>query len=193
MKAVLGINLDEYGVSVIPIHGAHFEPYTKLFGPAAAEKKCSILTDGDSQNEEAEPDIDPDDEADAPATPPVPKPDRLASLKAAENAFLKVFVGETTFEMELTNVGTLGMFSAACAEVGAPRVSKILKKLETEIATAATLTPQLQTRLERAKKYVLNTSKRFQKGRFAQVVSKHAALAKSLPDYIKQSVVWVTT
>lgn len=193
VKAVLGINLDEYGISVIPIHGAHFEPYTKLFGPAAIEKKCSILTDGDSQNEETEPDIDPEDEADAPATPAVPSPDRVASLKAKQNAFLKVFVGDTTFEMELTDVGTLGMFSAACAEVGAPRVSKILKKLETDIGAATTLTAQQQTKLDRAKKYVLNTSKRFQKGRFAQVVSKHAALAKSLPEYIQQAVVWVTT
>ncbi len=193
VKSVLGMNLDEYGVSVIPIHGAHFEPYTKLFGPGAIEKKCSILTDGDSQNEEAEPDIDPDDEADAPATPPVPCVDRLTSLKARENAFLKVFVGHTTFEMELTDVGTLGMFSAACAELGAPRVSKILKKLETDIGAAIALTPEQRTRLERARKYVLNTSKRFQKGRFAQVVSKHAILAKSLPDYIKQAVVWVTT
>ena len=30
-----------------------------------------------------------------------------------------------------------------------------------------------------SKTYVLNTSKRFQKGRFAQIVSKHAHLAKS--------------
>ena len=95
--------------------------------------------------------------------------------------------------MELTDVGTLGMFSAACAEVGAPRVSAILKKLETDIGAATTLTPELTERLQRAKKYVLNTSKRYQKGRFAQIVSKYAHLAKSLPDYIKQAVTWVTT
>ncbi len=193
VKAVLGKNLDEEGISVIPIHGAHFEPYTKLFGPAAIEKKCSVLTDGDSQNEAKEPDIDPADEADAPAAPAAAGPSRIDKLKAQENAFLKVFVGDTTFEMELTDVGTLGMLSAACAEVGAPRVSAILKKLEMEIGAATTLTPEQTERLQRAKKYVLNTSKRFQKGRFAQIVSKYAHLAKSLPDYIKQAVAWVTT
>lgn len=192
VKQVLNINLDEYGISVTPIHGAHFEPYTRLFGPSAIEKKCSILTDGDSQNEE-EPELDPADAADVPATPAAPKPDRVASLKTRENAFLKVYVGATTFEMELTDVGTLGMFSAACAEVGAPRISAFLKKLETDIGAATTLTTQQTEKLQRAKKYVLNTSKRFQKGRFAQVVSKHVKLAKSLPDYIKQAVAWVTT
>ena len=104
-----------------------------------------------------------------------------------------MFVGTTTFEMELTDVGTLGMFSAACAEVGAPRVSEFLKKLETDIGASTTLTLQQTEKLQRAKKYVLNTSKRFQKGRFAQVVSKHVKLAKSLPDYIKQAISWVTT
>lgn len=193
VKTVLGKNLDEEGVSVIPIHGAHFEPYMKLFGPAAIEKKCSILTDGDSQNDEAEPDIDPEDEADAPATPVAVGPNRIDKLKALENTFLKVFIGDTTFEMELTDVGTLGMFSAACEEVGAPRIAKILKKLEADIGAAASLTPDQGDKLKRAKKYVLNTSKRFQKGRFAQIVSKHVHLAKSLPDYIKRAVDWVTT
>lgn len=193
VKTVLGINLDEEGISVIPIHGAHFDPYTKLFGPNVISKRCSIITDGDAQNEDDEPELDPEDEADIPVKTLEEKPSRLENLKAKENAFLKVFVGETTFEMELTDVGTLGMFSAACAEVGAPRVSVFLKNLETNIGTATTLTPQQQQRMERAKRYVLNTSKRFQKGRFAQIVSKHAALAKSLPDYIKKAVVWVTT
>jgi putative ATP-dependent endonuclease of OLD family len=193
VKAVLGKNLDEEGISVIPIHGAHFGPYTKLFGPAAIQKKCAILTDGDSQNEEKEPDIDPADEADAPAVPAAAGPSRIDKLKLQENALLKVFVGDTTFEMELTDVGTLGMFSAACADVGAPRVSAILKKLEADIGVATTLTPEQTARLQRAKKYLLSTSKRFQKGRFAQTVSKHAHLAKSLPSYIKQAVAWVTS
>jgi putative ATP-dependent endonuclease of OLD family len=193
VKAVMNKDLDEEGISVIPIHGAHFEPYTKLFGPDAIEKKCSIITDGDSQNEEQESDIDPDDEADAPATPAAAGPNRIDKLRARENEFVKVFVGNTTFELELTDVGTLGMFSAACAEVGAPRTSAILKKLETDIGDATTLTPEQTERLKRAKQYVLNTSKRFQKGRFAQIVSKHAALAKSLPEYIRNAIGWVTT
>ena len=193
VKAVLGINLDGEGISMIPIHGAHFEPYTKLFGPNAITKRCSIITDGDAQNDEVEPELDPEDEADAPETDAEERASRIDTLKAKENAFLKVFVGETTFEMELTDVGTLGMFAAACGEVGAPRISAFLSKLETDIGSVTTLTPQQEERLKRAKKYVLNTSKRFQKGRFAQIVSKHVALAKSLPEYIKQAVAWVRT
>jgi putative ATP-dependent endonuclease of OLD family len=192
VKTVLKKDLDEEGISVIPIHGAHFEPYTKLFGPDAIEKKCAIITDGDSQNEKPEVDIDPADAADGPATPAAGKPNRIDKLRTMENAFARVFVGNTTFEMELTDVGTLEMFSAACEELGASTSSAFLKRLATDIGDATTLTREQTQRLEKAKNCVLNASKRFQKGRFAQVVSKHAALATSLPEYIKNAIDWVT-
>jgi putative ATP-dependent endonuclease of the OLD family len=197
VHAVMKINLDEHGISVIPIHGTHFIPYARLFGPSAITKRCSVVTDGDAQNEEEEPELEEEDEEAAGSETSVDEmpdgPTRLETLKALENANLKVFAGETTFEMELTNVGTLGMFSAACAEVGAPRIAKFLKKLETDIGDTTELTADHTARLARAKKYVLNTSKRFQKGRFAQIVSKHASLAKSLPEYLKLAVQWVMT
>jgi putative ATP-dependent endonuclease of the OLD family len=195
VQAVMEINLDEHGISVIPIHGTHFIPYARLFGPNAITKRCSIVTDGDAQNVQEEPELEEADEEHAgPETTADEEhvgPTRLESLKAQENANLRVFVGQTTFEMELTDLGTLGMFSAACAEIGAPRIAKFLKKLETDIGDATVLTVDQAARLVRAKKYVLNTSKRYQKGRFAQIVSKHASLAKSLPEYLKHAVQWV--
>lgn len=205
VKTVMKVNLDEEGISVIPIHGAHFDPYTKLFGPNAITKRCSIITDGDAQNEVVEEALDPEDEADVPKEgvtedtpaeskePAAAKPTRVDQLKAKANDQLKIFIGETTLEMELTDIGTLGMFAAACAEVGAPRVSAFLKKLETNIGAATTLTEDQAKKMAKAKKYVLNTSKRFQKGRFAQIVSKHAGLAKSIPAYIRQAIEWVAS
>ncbi|MDB5388407.1 MAG: hypothetical protein JWM11_4053 [Planctomycetaceae bacterium] len=195
VKAVMKINLDEEGISVIPIHGAHFESYAKLFRPNAIAKRCSIITDGDAQNDVYEPPLNDEDkegEDEIDLEFDLFALSRVQKLKAQENDCLKVFVGETTLERELTEVGTLEMFAAACAEVGAPRVSKFLKKLATELPKTGTLSTAQGAKLKRAKEYVLNTSKRFQKGRFAQVVSKYAHLAESIPDYIRQAVVWVT-
>ena len=47
VKAVMGIDLDEEGIAVVPIFGTHFASYAKLFGPGGIQKKCAILTDGD--------------------------------------------------------------------------------------------------------------------------------------------------
>jgi len=196
VRSVMGIDLDEQGISVIPIHGTHFEPYLKLFGPVAINKKCAVITDGDAQNEVDEPDLHPDDVDDVDGTTEevvqdVPTPTRLEKLESAQNDYLKVFIGATTFEMELTNIGTLDMFAAACAEVGAPRIAKFLAKLSSDIGPTGPMSQEQAIRLDRAKVYVLNTSKRFQKGRFAQLVSTHAEKAKTLPKYLLEAVEWV--
>jgi putative ATP-dependent endonuclease of OLD family len=47
VKKVLGIDLDEEGIAIVPIFGTHFASYAKLFGPGGIQKKCAILTDGD--------------------------------------------------------------------------------------------------------------------------------------------------
>lgn len=197
VKKVMNIDLDEYGITVIPIHGAHFEPYAKLFGPAAIGKRCAIITDGDAQNEEPDVQLDPEDQVGLPepAAPaeggqaPLPRIQRLEEL---QNEHLRMFVGETTFEMELTDFGTLAMFSATCAELGAPRIAAFLSRLRADvIAAGGVFTYDHRQRLVKAKSYVLNTSKRFQKGRFAQVASKYTDLAKSLPTYIRDAITWV--
>ena len=57
VKAVMGIDLDEEGIAVVPIFGTHFASYAKLFGPGGIQKKCAILTDGDLMPSDANPDI----------------------------------------------------------------------------------------------------------------------------------------
>jgi putative ATP-dependent endonuclease of OLD family len=194
IKKVLGINLDSEGISVIPIHGAHFGAYAKLFGPTSIAKKCSIVTDGDAQNE-SEPPLAPEDEAAVPLDPSVPLavpgPTRLEKLQAMSNDHMRVFVGETTFEMELTLPGNLGMFAATCEELGATRRASFLKNLDTELKDVKVLSETQLQKLARAKDYVLNASKQFSKGRFSQVASKHVDKATVLPEYIVQAVRWV--
>jgi putative ATP-dependent endonuclease of OLD family len=105
---------------------------------------------------------------------------------------LKVSVGETTLEMELTMRGTLAMFAAACEELGSPKTAAFLQKLDIDLKAETVAADDIPKKLAKAKKKVLNASLRFSKGRFAQVASKHASKAIELPDYIVQAVKWVT-
>lgn len=171
VERVMGVSLEERGVSVIPIYGVHFDAYAKLFSKKAMPKRCAIVADGDLEPSDAY----ADDDA------PPPKPD-LAALAGPR---VKVCVCATTFEREITTAGNLRMLIAAARELGASVVATRLK----EIKAGTPLAPE---KLEEARRLVLKTAKRFGKARFAQVASKHVGLAKSVPSYIKKAVAWLT-
>jgi putative ATP-dependent endonuclease of OLD family len=175
LKSVLGIDLDENGISVIPIFGVHFDAYTALFGKTAIAKKCAIVADGDLMPSDAAAFAD----ADCEDLPQLIKPN-LADL---QNDLVRAFVCGSTFERELTSAGTLTMLSAASKEVGAPTVSSGLANI-----AAGNLSPE---ELEAAKDLVLRTAKRFGKARFAQIASKHVGLATEVPEYIRGAVRWL--
>jgi putative ATP-dependent endonuclease of OLD family len=177
-KKVLGIDLDEEGIAIVPIFGTHFASYAKLFGPGGIQKKCAILTDGDLRPSDADPNVGAEEGEDE----PVPVPDNLNILRGR---YVEVFTCETTFERELTLPGTLAMLRAAVREIGAPRVADALQRLEEEIAGGG------QPNLNAARDSVLRTAKRFGKARFAQVVSKHVSYATAAPDYMGNAINWL--
>jgi putative ATP-dependent endonuclease of OLD family len=172
VRRVMGIDLDEKGISVVPIYGTHFGAYARLFGPDGIQKKCAIAADGDLEPSDAvgaEEDVDED---------AVPAPENLASL---ENPWVRVFQSSTTLEREITLQANLAMLAKAAREIGAPVVAR---KLET---AAQSRSP----RLDELGAMVLRTAKRFGKARFSQVASKNAQLAGSLPEYISDAVNWL--
>src|SRR5258708_3281865 len=110
--------------------------------------------------------------------PPRDQPVR-PDLAALENAYVKVFLGDTTFEREVTTDGNLAMLEAAARALGAPRIAQ-------KISDAGFLGAD-----EELKDAVLRTAKRFGKGRFAQVAARHVAQATELPSYIVDAVEWL--
>jgi putative ATP-dependent endonuclease of the OLD family len=178
VKKVLGVDLDEEGIAIVPIFGTHFASYAKLFGPGGIQKKCAILTDGDLKPSDADPNIAAEDEEEAPL------PARQ-DLNALRGQYVEIFACQTTFERELTLPGTLAMLKAATREIGAPRVADALQRLEEQIAV------RRRPNLDPGKDGVLRTAKRFGKARFAQVVSKHVASATSVPDYVRDALNWL--
>jgi putative ATP-dependent endonuclease of OLD family len=173
VKQVMGIDLDQRGIAVIPIYGTHFGPYARLFGPNGIRKKCAIVADGDLKPSDSTPDGDDPDLADAQPEHP--------ELQTLRNAFVEVFQSATTFEPELTLQGNLLMLGQAAAELGAPRVSQKLIDASDDVFAD----------LEPLGRSVLNTAKRFGKARFAQVASRYVGDTSELPTYIRDAVDWL--
>jgi putative ATP-dependent endonuclease of OLD family len=173
VRRLMEVDLEERGVSVVPIHGVHFAAYMKLFGPKRIERKCAVLTDGDLKPSDAR------DYEDSPGG-------SRETLQPYENEFVKVYACSTTFERAVAKHGNLAMFSAAARELGASGVAKKLDELggQGELAKG--------DRSE-ARDLVLRTALRLGKARFAQVAARHADLAKEMPKYIQDAVNWVLT
>lgn len=183
-KQVMGIDLDDKGISVVPIFGVHFAAFAKLFGPRAMTKRCAIVADGDLKPSDAlageGEEVDEELEA-------IPKPD----LQTLRNEYVEVFLCKTTFERAATHRGTLRMFAAAAQELGAPRNAKRMLEIWEALPPKGELSDEQAELLATARTKVLRTSKAFGKARFAQVASKHVNEATAMPPYIKKAVGWL--
>lgn len=170
VKQVLGIDLEREGISVVGIHGVHFGPFARLFNADCLPKRCAIVADADIAPEE----LPDDDDLDEPMKP---------QLGALEGEFVKVFLGATTFEREITEVGNLGMLAGATHALGAPKIHAALLA-HAQVHSAVPVPPALKDK-------VLNTAKRFGKARFAQVAARNVGGATYLPPYIVQAIEWL--
>jgi putative ATP-dependent endonuclease of OLD family len=177
IEQVYGVKLERLGISVIAIHGVHFDVYSKLFRAGSLEKKCAIVADADMKPSDAE-DFDP--EIDAP------------DLSALAGEFVSVFLGATTFELELVSVGRLPMLIETVRALGAPQ---ILAQMERGLAALhrgeMELDDEVALRVELGR-ITLNAAKRFGKARFAQIAARYAYLATDLPVYIEHAYEWLT-
>ena len=180
MRSVKDINLDQIGISVIPIFGTHFEVFAKLFGLDALPKPCAVVADGDAATSRD------DDVLQETRTPAI---DRVRPL---ESDHVRLFICETTFERALTMRGTLPMLIAAARELGSTRGATKLVRISTELEDADD--PERRAALlDDAGDIVLRIAQLHGKSRFAQVASKHVDKATSVPKYIRDAVQWLET
>ena len=164
VKKVMDVDLEREGITVLAIHGVHFGAFAKFFNATGLPKRCAIVADADLEPDEGEPgDDDP------------PKPD----LAALQGDHVKLFLGATTFEREITVAGNFRMLANAARDIGTPKIAAKL-----EAATASGTTNAL-------KETTLRTAKRFGKARFAQLAARHAGEAAALPAYISDAVKWL--
>ena len=185
VKRVMNVDFERHGISVVPIHGVHFAPYAKLFGPNALRKRCAIVTDGDLVPSDSEP--AKEGAEDANEGPRVLQGDHL---KEFENDYLRVFSCATTFERTLAIPGLLDLLSACSLELPSPRLHKRIAAI-IETLTKSDDPPTRSKAFEGLDSAVLGAAKRFGKARFAQVASKHTLNATEIPDYIRSAVEWL--
>ncbi len=168
VKKVLDLDLEREGISLVAIHGVHFGAFARLFSDTCLPKRCAIVADADLELS----DLPANADEDAPA-----KPD----LAALEGPYVRAFFGATTFEREITEDGNLNMLAKAADDLGA---TKIKEALELQDLFGGPVDAELKDK-------VLRTAKRFGKGRFAQVASRHVADAGVLPSYIREAIEWL--
>jgi putative ATP-dependent endonuclease of OLD family len=174
----MGIDLDELGISIIPIYGVHFSSYVKLFSDQQLAKKCVIIADGDQK---------PSDSTDVLIDDVLTE---LPSLETLKSKYVNVFYCSTTFELALTMKGTLLLLQKTAEECGALKLTKAIKKAITELKSKQVAKVENET-LNEVASLVLNTAKRIGKARFAQIASKYVEFAEEIPRYIFDAVNWL--
>ena len=176
-QAVEDVDLERSGISVIAIHGVHFDVYAKLFQTGSLEKKCAIVADAD---------LTPSDASDE-----FNMVENALNLAALEGEFFSAFVGATTFERDLVSKETLPMFVETVRDLGAPQILQRLEEGLEELEDGLLLAEEEETLLNDLRTTVLNTAKRFGKARFAQVAARHADKAAGIPEYIMDAYEWL--
>jgi len=170
-------SLERLGISVVAIHGVHFDVYSRLFQTGAIEKKCAIVADADLKPSDAGDNFDPYIDA--------------ARLMALQNNFVHVYLGATTIERELATPGNLSMFIATLRDLGAPVILAQLEAAQQRFLSGQLTQPEYQQLAIQIGTTVLTQAKRFGKARFAQVAARHVNLAAEIPQYIINAFNWL--
>jgi len=182
-KKVLGVSLDELGISLINIRSTGFKNVAVLFQDIRIRKRCAIVTDLDA----AFFDLDPDP-LDLPAT--VKAKDKARGAQAAGlarqadlqefingNPWLSVHFAPRTFEVDFVAAGN------------ADKVVAALPEIYIDVPTIAIAKAELESNaVEQFGKRVLTIATNAGKGWFAIQVAKLVDPNTHIPDYIVEAI-----
>lgn len=180
----MSYNLRSYGVSLISVEGLNFDSFLPLFGETAIKVPVAVITDADPVIVGS----DGKSQAHYPsATESVTISSNTASMKAQEDAHVKVFHGQKTFEYDFAlREKNRGAMLAALKElhpqIGADLEADIALKTDDREKAEALFTGMF----ERPK-----GKKNVQKGAFAQALAAQIEdnnLEIEIPAYIRDAV-----
>jgi predicted ATP-dependent endonuclease of OLD family len=182
IKKVLGVTLDELGISLINIGSTGFENLAQLFHKDRVKRNCSILTDNDISIVEL-PDLLIGDSEYEKSCRQSEISGKLRKEKldefCKENIFVKPFYAKHTFEVDfLMADNAVEIISTVKKEykqdADKKRIEKLLK--DKDIAISG--------------KEVLRLAEKFGKGWFAIMVSENIDNITIIPDYILDAIVF---
>jgi putative ATP-dependent endonuclease of OLD family len=185
IKAVLGISLDEFGISLINVRSTGFENLARLFHTDRIRKPCSIVTDRDAIFFPTAP-VAGDSEAEAKA-----KKDAIASAQdgvqrearlngfSAGNPFVRIFFAPHTFEVDFIAAGNSRVFVSALPDiyVQGAAIARVQAELED---------PDLSI----SGRAALALANKEGKGWFALLLAKHIDLHAHIPCYLVDSILF---
>lgn len=184
-KKVLGLSLDELGVSLVNIRSTGFQNVAVLFHDTRIKKRCSIITDLDSALIDTTP-----DHADLPEVAKY-KADCLASqvagagrkiildLFALGNPWLSLHYAQHTFEVDFIAAGN------------AVKVVSLVSQVYSQAATVAAANLELASGNKVLYgKRVLTMAANQGKGWFAILLGKHIDHKTNIPPYIRDAILF---
>ncbi len=187
IKKVLGVSIDELGISLINIRSTGFQNVAVLFHDTRIRKRCSIITDHDSSIVDTtpvpgEPDREKNYKARCKASQEKGEA-RKAKLEefARSNEWVKPFFAPNTFEVNLISVGNIAY------------VTSIVDEIYKDQATIEEAKRDLGSRnISEYGRRVLRMANQEGKGWFAILLGKKIDHEAIIPDYILNAVVFAT-
>jgi putative ATP-dependent endonuclease of OLD family len=185
VKEVLGISLDELGISLINVRSTGFEILARLFHEDRIRKNCSIVTDRDASFFLTAP-IAGDSAAEAKA-----KTDAIASAAdgmqrearltafCAGNSYVRLSFAPHTFEVDFLAAGNKRLFIST------------LPEFYTQGAAIARVTAELESPdLAVSGREALRLAEKEGKGWFAIRLAKHIDSHSRIPDYLVDAILF---
>ena len=180
VKKVLGVSLDELGISIINIGSTGFENIAQLFHEERVRRNCSILTDNDISivllPEDPKNDSDYEKGCRNSQISGEARKEKLAAL-CKGNKYLKPFYAKHTFEVD---------FLLANNSFEIIKTIKKEYKKETDIQEIADKLKNKDVSI--AGQEVLRLAKKFGKGWFAIMVSENVDNITIIPEYILNAI-----
>ncbi|QQD12346.1 AAA family ATPase [Sphingobacterium sp. UDSM-2020] len=183
VKKVLGVSLDELGISLINIRSTGFQNVAQLFHVDRIKRKCAILTDLDAAicntTENADDDVDLKKYKKKVAGSQNKGVARKIKLDAFEagNTWIKAFYANHTFEIDFVTAGNEW------------EVIQIIDQVYIDQATKDQSTTDLENKdVAIYGKRVLTMANQEGKGWFAIMLGKHVSFKTVIPKYILDAI-----
>ena len=183
VKKVIGVSLDELGISLINIRSTGFENIACVFHPSRIRRKCSIVTDLDMAITETnilEADSDTIRAYKSKVAGSAESGrNRRARLEiyCKDNRYLSTYYAQHTFEVDFLMAGN------------APELKSVVDSVYTDVPTRSKAKTELSdTDIGVAGKRVLTMANHLGKGWFAILLADNISQITNIPEYILEAV-----
>ncbi len=184
IKNILGISLDEIGISLINIGSTGFTNIAKIFHPDRVRRKCAIITDNDISIEQL-----PENEEDDTQYQKKCRNSQISGVARKQklekfhkdNEYIKAFYAKHTFEIDFIAANNVREIEDT--------VEKAYKKIDTIIKIKERLNDE---NVSIYGKEMLRLAEKFYKGWFSIMVSENVTNITCIPDYIIDAIIFAS-